>query len=133
MSDPKSTTALIEGNWRVEVEAEPECDDEAEVYVCHEGTVCTATAVCTIGWTAKNTLDQKVEIAQFIASAPDLARDNIAMRGALSRAALDLHEAAGRFSCIDKLDPKGVSELTREAARRADAALKLSNTDEVGK
>lgn len=42
---------------------------------------------------------------------------------ALRQAALDLHEAAGRFDCVGKLNPKACSELTRGAARRADAAL----------
>lgn len=42
---------------------------------------------------------------------------------AIRQAALDLHEAAGRFDCVGKLNPKACSELTRGAARRADAAL----------
>ncbi len=45
------------------------------------------------------------------------------LREVLKQAALDLHEAAGRFATINKLDAKRCSELTREAARRADAAL----------
>jgi hypothetical protein len=45
---------------------------------------------------------------------------------ALKQASLDLHEAAGRFSCISKIDAKAASELTRECARKADAALAKS-------
>ena len=45
------------------------------------------------------------------------------LRIALERAALDLHEAAGRFGAISKLNAAGAAKLTREAARRADAAL----------
>lgn len=57
------------------------------------------------------------------ASASDGGSDALVERVALKQAALDLHEAAGRFAVIEKLDPKGCSELTRAAARRADAAL----------
>jgi hypothetical protein len=50
-----------------------------------------------------------------------------AYREALKQAALDLHEAAGRFMVVgSKADPKGCCELTREAARRADEALTKS-------
>ena len=42
---------------------------------------------------------------------------------ALKQAALDLHEAAGRFACIGKLNAQACSELTREAARRAELAV----------
>lgn len=45
------------------------------------------------------------------------------LREALKRAALDLHEAAGRFGCIKALNANTCSDLTREAAVRADKAL----------
>lgn len=41
----------------------------------------------------------------------------------VEQAVLDLHEAAGRFATINEVDPQGCSELTREAAHRADAFL----------
>jgi hypothetical protein len=52
------------------------------------------------------------------------------LEAALKQAALDLHEAAGRFSCISKISAKGCSELTREAAHRAEAALNKDQADE---
>lgn len=45
------------------------------------------------------------------------------LREALKRAALDLHEAAGWFGCIKALNANTCSDLTREAAVRADKAL----------
>lgn len=61
------------------------------------------------------------DILAALATPPD---PNKVLVEALRKAALDLHEAAGRFACISKLNPQGCSELTREAAVRADTALK---------
>jgi hypothetical protein len=52
-----------------------------------------------------------------------------ALRGALAQAALDLHEAAGRFASHAELNMAGCSFLTRGAARRADAALEANGAD----
>lgn len=59
------------GPWSVEVEAD--CDSEqADIYVCHAGTVCDVTVVCTIGQSAYVSPDQKLADAHLIAAAPDL-------------------------------------------------------------
>lgn len=63
--------AAVASPWHVEVEAN--CDDQqADIYVCHPGTVCDATVVCTMGTSADVLLAQKLANAARIAAAPEM-------------------------------------------------------------
>lgn len=59
------------GPWTVEIEAD--CNDhQADIYVCHEGTVCDVTVICTMGTSAYVSPDQKLADAYLCAAAPEL-------------------------------------------------------------
>lgn len=59
------------GPWIVEIEADAD-DHQASIYVCHPGTVCDVTVVCTMGETASVHPKQKLADAYLCAAAPDL-------------------------------------------------------------
>ena len=59
------------GPWSVEIGAEqPDC--QSDIYVCHEGTVCDVTVVCTMGQSAVVSPAQKLADARLTAAGPEL-------------------------------------------------------------
>lgn len=99
------------GPWKVEFEAEPEEDRAAEIYVCHPGTVCDVTVVCTMGNSISGLMDQRTADARLIAAAPDLLAA--------------LHEATDFVDDAIKQWPAGSLELenARVIREHIDAAI----------
>lgn len=85
----KLLEGITPGRWFVEVEAEPEEDEQPEVYVCHEQTACDVTVVATMGRANSTPRERKQADAALIAASPALIAEQVE---ALSRLTRDVEE-----------------------------------------